>query len=529
MDENVPPTDGDMHSVVQLHDSVQQPMRSEERDGEGAESEMERALREAQAEAKVLRQRLASQGKVLSKYKTRCRRQKVGLKELEKKKKNISTADAMKKLEETCPPRLLKFLQVQLKMAGTKPKGRRYSDDELMEWLAIYHMGARAYRQLSRLFIMPSPRMLRKRMQDIQMLPGFQDALFSAMEHKMKHVPASDKMVVISFDEIQLTPNVTYHRGMDRAEGVEDLGTMGRTSRVADHALTFMVRGLTGRWKQAVGFFYSAGPAPAAVLEEQLKTCVRKLRTAGLRVVGAVCDMGKPNQELIKKRLGVTIERPYFDVDGESVIALYDPPHLFKCLRNCLYKHDIETPEGVMSWTHIKEFYEQDCRRSVRAAPKLRDAHIVLGAFSRMKVKLATQILSRSVASAMHLYADVGLLTGEHKVTANGLLRLNDAFDVLNSSRLDQNPNRRPFSKDNEGHHVRLLTDLSEWLRLWRIGGHAPSADSVQGLQLTISAVLLLWRTVSGELQSLATRRLTQDGLENFFGLVRQGMPETFV
>ena len=115
-----------------------------------------------------------------------------------------------------------------------------------------------------------------------------------------------------------------------------------------------------------------------------------------------------------------------------------------------------------------------------------------------------------------------GLLESDSKVTASGLLRLNNAFDVLNSSRLDQNPNRRPFSKDTEVGHRRVLTEFKEWLRLWRVNGNAPSANAVQGLQLTINAVLLLWETVSDNLQYLCTRRITQDGLENFFGLVRQ-------
>ena len=406
--ENTPEMNDGTDSLVKQSGSLQNAMHENEMPHQKDDGTKEHELCVAKAETKAVRQRLASQGKVLSRYKSRSRRQMQKLEEMKRKKPVVSPEDAFRKLREICPPRLLKFVEVQIRLAETKPRGRRYSDEEMMEWLAVYHMGARAYRQLSRLFIIPSPRVLRQRMQHIQMLPGFQDALLSALENKMKGAPASDKMVVISFDEIQLTPSVTYHRGPDYVEGLEDFGALGKTSRVADHALAFMVRGLTGRWKQPVGFFYSAGPAPAAVLEEQLKTCVRKLRAAGLRVMCTVCDMGKPNQELVKKRLGVTVERPCFDVDGESVIALYDPPHLFKCLRNCLYKHDIQTPEGVMSWSHIKNFYEEDSRRSVRAAPKLRDAHVVLGAFSRMKVKLATQIFSRSVASGMHLYADVG-------------------------------------------------------------------------------------------------------------------------
>lgn len=336
------------------------------------------------------------------------------LDEMKRKDRVISLEVALKKLEETCPPRLFKFVRAQLKLSGRKARGRRYSDEELMEWLAVYHMGARAYRQLSRVFCMPSPRLLRKRMQNIQMMPGFQEALMSALETKLKSASPSEKMVAISFDEVQLSPKLTYHPGPDFVEGYEHFGVLGQTNRIADHALAFMVRGLAGRWKQPVGYFYSAGPAPAAVLEEQLKACVRRLRAAGFRVVSVVCDMGRPNQELYNKRLGVTEEQPYFDVDGERVIAMYDPPHLFKCLRNCLNKNDIETPDGLMSWSHIENFFNKDKTRAVRAAPKLRDAHIVLGAFSRMKVKLATQVFSRAVASGMHLYADVGKFVYEH-------------------------------------------------------------------------------------------------------------------
>ena len=129
---------------------------------------------------------------------------------------------------------------------------------------------------------------------------------------------------------------------------------------------------------------------------------------------------------------------------------------------------------------------------------------------------------SSTFPSAYDTVFVAGLLKSDHKVTAGGLLRLNDAFDVLNSRRLDQNPNRQPFSTVTEGSHTRVLTELRNWLRLRSVNGCAPPADSIQGLQLTISAVLFLWQTASAELKSSCTRRLTQEGLENFFGMVRQ-------
>ena len=128
---------------------------------------------------------------------------------------------------------------------------------------------------------------------------------------------------------------------------------------------TFMVRGLSGKWKQPVGFFYCAGPLPATFLEQLLNDCIRKVRSAGLKVMSVVCDMGSPNRQLYKTRLGVSVDRPFFDVDGERVFALYDPPHLLKSLRNCLFGNDVGTPEGVVSWSHVAAFYAEDCKRAL--------------------------------------------------------------------------------------------------------------------------------------------------------------------
>ena len=113
-----------------------------------------------------------------------------------------------------------------------------------------------------------------------------------------------------------------------------------------------------------------------------------------------------------------------------------------------------------------------------------------------------------------------GLLGEEILVTAEGLLRLNDCFDILNSSRFhDTCRNKRAFSARTEEDHTRFLLETRNWLARW---SNAATTDSVRGLQLTINAVLQLWAAVRGELKFLMTRRLCQDGLENFFGAIRR-------
>ena len=327
-------------------------------------------------------------------------------------KAKINTQQAVEHLATVMPEQMMLFTKMQLKAVSSKAHGRRYSDSELMESLALFYQGARAYRHLRPRLGLPSPRLLRQRMERIQLLPGFHEMILGFLKEKLRGALASDRRVVISFDEMQLRAKLTYLRGEDRVEGFEDFGSFGRTGRFADHALVFMVRGISSRWKQPIGYFHSAGTTPASVLEQLLVACIRKARQANLEVISTVCDMGKANQELYKKRLGVTEENPVFSVDGVPVVAMYDPPHLIKCIRNCLLRHDVHVDDSVMSWEHVKELYQMDRDRPVSVAPKLKKDHVFPGPFKKMKVKLATQALSRTVSAGLHLYAAVGEYLG---------------------------------------------------------------------------------------------------------------------
>ena len=55
-------------------------------------------------------------------------------------------------------------------------------------------------------------------------------------------------------------------------------------------------------------------------------------------------------------------------------------------------------------WKHIEDFYDLDSRSPIRMAPKLTRKHIDLPAFTNMRVKLATQVLSHSVAAGKYKF-----------------------------------------------------------------------------------------------------------------------------
>ena len=218
-------------------------------------------------------------------------------------------------------------------------------------------------------------------MEKIVVRPGFHTAILALIKEKFARASDKDKLCVISFDEMQLKPRLVYQRCGDVIEGYTDHGSLGRTEACADHALVIMARGITKRWKQPIGFFLSAGTTKAAVQKQLLTQCIQRVTEAGLTVLATTCDMSKNNQATYKL-LGAA-DSGLFTVDGREIVALYDVPHIFKCIRNAFMKYDIEVDGELASWRHVEKLYALDSSSSPRTAPKLTQQHIRPNSFQK--------------------------------------------------------------------------------------------------------------------------------------------------
>lgn len=89
--------------------------------------------------------------------------------------------------------------------------------------------------------------------------------------------------------------------------------------------------------------------------------------------------------------------------DDPKIITLCDVPYLlkFKSFRNQLISGNIKTPDGIVSWRIISELYVMDKLGTTRMCPKLTEKHIYPKHFYKIKVKLATQVFSRSVVAGI--------------------------------------------------------------------------------------------------------------------------------
>lgn len=147
--------------------------------------------------------------------------------------------------------------------------------------------------------------------------------------------------------------------------------------------------------------------------------------------------------------------------------------------------------------------------------------------FEKMSVKLATQVFSHSVSSAMRTAVDMGQLPPEAEETAVFIAKLNNVFDAMNSKRrFDVNPYRCAISSSTEKHLKTSLDSIAEalqWTKSWKMINVKNNPPSFEGLAHTLNAVLLLWNDLEQEgVNFLLTGRLNQDPLENEFAISRQ-------
>lgn len=73
----------------------------------------------------------------------------------------------------------------------------------------------------------------------------------------------------------------------DKIEGFEDLREEGRTNRLANHVLVFMMQGIRKKYKQPLAHYFVQGTISTEKLTVLLKNVIRKVIEQGLMIAVA--------------------------------------------------------------------------------------------------------------------------------------------------------------------------------------------------------------------------------------------------
>ena len=329
------------------------------------------------------------------------------------------------------------------------------------------------------------------------------------------------KVCAIILDEMSIKESVSYNSSRDEVEGFEDFGNIGRSRYIANHAITFLARGLSDKWKQPLGYFLSSGPMGGDTMTSLLRECVSKVQDVGLTPKVVIGDQGSNNRNMFHSRLGITAEKPWFLHEGKKVFVMYDPPHLLKNIRNNLKKQPLCVDGHNVSWDYVEQFYANDCKLPIRMAPKLTNKHVDLPPFSSLRVKYASQILSHSVAAGISTMVSLQAMPEEAQHTANFISKMDKLFNSFNSQMLSSSaPMRGAISE--KSNHMSFLNETKQWLQTVQ-PTKGRKLPCIEGWILDINSLAQLWEELRTEydFDFLLTNRLNQDCLENLFSIIR--------
>ena len=346
---------------------------------------------------------------------------------------------------------------------------------------------------------------------------------------------------VLVWDEMSIKSLLLFDKNLDQFEGIVNHGGNRRSLDIASEVLVVLLRGMNTNWIFPLSYYFSKGPTTTQELDILLSEVLKNLQRTGLNVRVGVCDQGFTNRGLFR-RWNVTEQKPFIILGDNIIYMIHDICHIIKLMRNHIKKHgffvhglqdDAPQPDNVpqpssdevggeyASWKYLVQFYEIDSSSENRLAPRLQKYHLEVPDLAKMKVKLATQLLSHSVFAGIKTLVELKKMPAEAMGTANFAKVCNDMFDFLNISQ-QHDPQNTLKSGANVFRNMHMLEWFQEWASRLEMTDGAPLPDCVRGLKLTLSGTSMIIKDLqSRRYKYVLTRRLQQDVIEHFFGTQR--------
>ena len=390
--------------------------------------------------------------------------------ESEIEKNSISVNEALEKdlldiyanNTEEVTPHMKVFGEQQRKLLASPKFGRRYHPHVIRFCLSLHAKSPAAYKELkdSGVLVLPSQRTLRDYRNFFKPKPGFNLENIERLKEHSKDYFDIQRYVVLSFDEMKIQSQLVFDKRTNELIGFVDLGeeklneALTSTNELATHALAFLVRGVATDLKYTLAYFLTKNVTSYQLMSLFWKTvCVLELG-CNLWICAAVSDGASPNRRFYELHAdiahnaseGIVHATVNLFCPSRKIYFFSDAPHLVKTARNCLFNsgsgkrsRQLWNNEKYLLWEHIAKLYFSDLDCDLHQLPKLSVDHIKLKSFSKMKVSLATQVMSKTVSLALKRY----YTKGEADETAKSCEMISDFFDCLNVRSFHEHERKR--------------------------------------------------------------------------------------
>ena len=437
-------------------------------------------------------------------------------------------------------------LHMMRRMTSGKKSGRGcgYNPDLMAFALTLHFYSAKAYEFVRKTFHLALPHQvtIRKQYSKIPAEPGFTKPAFDELKKKAEEAKQDGKEVVCSLmlDEMAIKKHVFWDG--TRFRGFVDLGNDvdDDSLPVATQALVFMVVCVNSSWKVPCAYFFLEGMS-GSERANLIKICIQRLSDAGIKVISVTCD-GPQCHFSMMSYLGASLKFPDFktyflhpnaEKEQDKVYVLLDVCHMLKLIRNCLseYEFILDSDNNEIHWKYIVYLEELQDREGLRLANKLKKTHIHYWQ-QKMKVNLATQVFSNSVADALEFCSkELNLPQFQGcEATVKFIRIFNNLFDILNS--------RNPWAKEYKAalrvsnKHIwnTLLDEAYDYILALKDSNKVRMYESKRktgfiGFLVAIQSFKGIFHDLvevsEALLNYVLTYKFSQDHLELFFGAIR--------
>ena len=463
------------------------------------------------------------------------------------------------------------FGKDQIESMGRKNmRGKPWSQETIQKALQIlFTCHTTGYDHLLKAeYPLPPLRTLRSRLEKMNFSPGIIDDVFQFLPSKVKEMKETDKFCALTMDEMSIKPGYQFDMSTQEYQG--DV-TLPDENGLATHGLVFMLAGLATRWKQVVAYHFTGKSYKGPGVKKIIDKILDKATKAGLKVISITADMGTNNQAVFSEynisKNENKIKHPA--IPNFHLYFFWDPPHVIKCLRNCLVNgHIIILPpsivqdnnlsSNIVDIEYVRMLFEAEKHYDWKMCPNLSEALFNPNQWEAMNVAMAAQLIA-SHATSLGLYRAIlsqekrfQLIDKEAEATAWFIAHLDKWFDAMNSRTMVTALSKKKIEKYNEKMDLfKLSITLFKELKVYE--KHGLSCTTKTNKRLKSSDLQMgkinqnpdpwkPWQTsiivtsnstiemseyllTNGGFEFFLTSRITQDCLENLFSTVRKGNP----
>ncbi len=478
--------------------------------------------------------------------------------------------DDFKQIFSTCddrkiPPFMKLFWLEQQKYIQQSPSQVRYHPMIIKFCLAVAAKSTAAYNELrlndkvgSGVMVLPSLRTLRDYRNYIRPKRGFNDMVVTELQSKTSNFTACERYIIISFDEMKIQEDLVWDKNSGELIGFIDLGdaeinyaTLDKSNKLATHVLVFLIKSVVNPLSYSFATFATDGITSFQLFPLFWRAVAILETTCSLCVIAAVADGASSNRTFFNmhKSIGAESEKKvtYRSVNlfaqYRFIYFLSDAPHLMKTARNNLAKSGSGKGTRLLwnngcyiLWSHISQIYNEDLECGLKLLPKLTSDHVNLTPYSVMRVKLAVQVLSSSMAKVLKAYGP-----DEASGTATFCEYMDKFFDCANVRNTQEHHHKqkaalRPYESLEDPRFEWLENRFLKYFEDWqksiteRQGNFTKSNkeamfiswQTYRGLQMTVYSLVDVTKyLLSVGVKYVLTERFCQDDLENYFGRQR--------